>query len=95
MRLDADVRELAEEVQRRRREAKKRVADQEIIGMRFMPVQDIREAATRNLQQVTGIAGEAAPSRFGGEALTALADAVNYALALITKGAGPDQEDEN
>ena len=49
MRLDADIREMAERMQTRRREAKKRVAEQEIIGMRFITPSHVGERALASL----------------------------------------------
>ena len=80
MRLDADIRELAETAQIRRREARRRVADQEIIGMRFMEPDHIYLRAADNLAQLK--------EKTGAAALTALADTVNYGLAVIAAAKG-------
>ena len=77
MRLDADVRQLAETMQQRRREAKKRVGTQEIIGMRFMPESDVLAAAERNWGRLVDATASGS--------LTDLADAGNYALELIRR----------
>ena len=82
MRLDADIRELAETAQIRRREARRRVADQEIIGMRFIERDAVFTRAEQNLEQVY--------QKTGAAALTALADVLNYGLAVIAKGEKPE-----
>lgn len=79
-RLDADIRELAETMQQRRREANKRVADQEIMGMRFMSDEDVVAAAYRNWDRIKVVGGT----------LTDLADAHVYALEMLRRQA--DQE---
>jgi len=76
-RLDPDVRQLAERMQERRKLARQRVADQDIIGMRFMEPDHIFGRAADNLGQLR--------DKVGDEALTALADAANYGLAVIAK----------
>ena len=79
MKLDADVRQLAETMQQRRREARKRVASQELCGMRFMSEADVGDAADRNYGRI----GQREPEDVG--TLTDLADTANYALELIRR----------
>ncbi len=74
-RLDADIRELAEEMQARRNEAGKRVRCGEIMHMRFMEPEALRRRAGENLDQIT--------DGLGPEDLTALADCANYTLAFL------------
>lgn len=78
-RLDADIRELATLMQQRRKEARKRVAAQEICGMRFMAEADVGDAADRNYGRI----GQREPEEVGSP--TDLADAANYALELIRR----------
>lgn len=82
-RLDADIREFAEEMQTRRNQAKVRVANQEIIGMRFMDVKDIRARMMANVETV--VPGDAA----GPRAMQQLADTAVFGLALIEKAKPP------
>ena len=78
-RLDPDIRELANTMQQRRREAKKRVGAQEIMGMRFMSLGDVMRAGNTNWDRVGQTEIEALGS------LADLADAANYALELIRR----------
>ena len=79
MRLDPDIRGLAERMQTRRRAAKGRVAEGEIMHLRFMGAQDCFDRARCNLEQLV--------EKTGDEALTALADVGNYGLAILKKTA--------
>ena len=89
MRLDGDIREVAEDAQRRRREAAERVKRGEIKHLNFMSFGDCLERGRDNFDQLK--------TKQDLAALNALADAVNYGLAVIAKGAAPepDQEDES
>lgn len=79
MRLDSDIREVAELAQQRRREASGRVKSGEIVHLNFMGQQDCFDRAVCNLQQLA--------EKKGGDALIALADTINYALAAASKAA--------
>jgi hypothetical protein len=84
--LDGDIRALAETMQQRRREAKKRVANQEIMGMRFMPTEDVGAAAERNWERITGRLSTG-PLEPPSGSLTDLADAIAYGLELLRRQA--------
>ena len=92
MRLDADIRELAERMQSRRLAATKRVAAGEIMHLRFMGMEDCFERAQANLCQLIRVDEGPNPPlvvsrKTGDDALTALADAGTYGLAVIAKPA--------
>lgn len=84
MRLDPDIRQVAETAQRRRREAAKRVKSGEIPHLNFIAADSCLHRAQENLGQI-----EAASSIE--DSLQAIADAVNYGLAFIGKCAFDDE----
>ena len=85
MRLDADIRGLAEAAQTRRREAAERVKRGEIPHLNFMEQQDCFDCAEANLEQTLHKPGDAG--------IVALADTMVYGLAVIEKRdlPAPDQ----
>ena len=86
MKIDADIRQLTEMMQQRRREAKKRVAEQEIIGIRFMHTEDVRSAALRNWSRFAASTECDAHSD-----IRDVADAAAYALEYL-KRVAPDAQ---
>ena len=89
MRLDPDIREVAEAAQAARREAREQVADQEIIGMRFMSAEECYRQAVRNLAQIDGSNGILTREL----AVKALADVVGYGLGVIAAQRTDDVKD--
>jgi len=82
MKLDADIRGVAVRMQQRRNEAKKRVANQEIVGMRFMADDAVQAAAEKNFLRVGTLkTGD----------LTDLSDAANYCLELLGRKPKPEK----
>ena len=79
VRLDDDVRQLAEEIQKRRNAARKRVADQEIIGMRFLGEDNVRERMESNLEDLT------LKEEGGEQGLRSLADTAAYGLEMLRR----------
>ena len=75
--IDADIRELMNAAQMRRRAAAERVKAGEIIHLNFLGPNECYERALVNLQQLE--------PKTDGEAMMALADVVNYGLAVVEK----------
>jgi len=86
LRLDDDVKAFAQVVQRRRREAAERVKSGEIVHLNFLGVQACFDKAVSNLSQLEAKVGPASEE--------ALADVVNYGLAVIAKALPIDESAE-
>jgi len=94
MRLDADLRQVAEAAQTRRRAAAERVKRGEIEHFNFMSADDCYARAQENLEQIidhTIGTGEVVPGNVGSAGIGSIADAVNYALAVIALGGEREQ----
>jgi len=88
MKLDADIRQVAEAAQVRRRAAAERVKRGELQHLNFMELEDCYQKADENLEQIiahTGNDAEMVPARIDSAAVGALADVLNYGLAVIAK----------
>ena len=77
MRLDADIRAVAEVAQTRRRAAAERVKRGEIVHLNFMTIDECHGKAEDNLRQMGVL-----PT---GDGMVDLADVLNYGLAEIAK----------
>ena len=79
LRLDEDVKALAQVVQMRRREAAERVKAGELIHLNFLGPTECYERALANLRQLEFTSD--------GNSMMALADVINYGLAVVAKQA--------
>lgn len=78
-RLDPDIRASAEQAQARRNAARERVANQEIIGLRFMSEEAVKERIAANVLKVF---------QGGEKGQESLADVLNYGLELLGRAEG-------
>ena len=85
LRLDEDVKALAQVVQMRRREAAERVKAGELIHLNFLGPTECFDRAVVNLQQLA--------DKPEGDGMIPLADVVNYGLAVVAKQAVAEEQE--